>query len=882
MSFERCALDVAEALGRELTKAETKELTDRVANLVKQFESNPTAEGLDDFLKSRIDNLVRDSKTLAFLEQRNAALNAQKRILLEERFKNNWEDAPDEFFKALFDNSNLNRPGARDGVAAAQGSLANTYVSGMFSDLEAKGVFDFAKSNNADIKWQIWQAQAELSKSAPDQAFLAKLPREAVETAEIFNRYAEIARNDANRAGAAIGKLEGRVLRRTHDQTRIMKAAGNEIPTGRQEHQDAWVGWVSERIDWEKSMPDVPVEKRMEILGDLYQQFANGYHVKFAEGGATGLQGFANIGKKMSKERVIHFKDARADFDYHETFGSGGSLVEANMVGLKRMAQDTGLMHQLGPNAEMNIDMFVDSTMKRLTKEGRGADAAKLKNSWAKAKEEIWPHVTGEINIPANAVVANVSRAAQNIMRMADLGGAAISSITDLGAVASVLRYSGSRTAGDFFSGVREALEGAMGLVQRGGFTPEQKAMAAEMGIFLDTMAPIGNRYNEGDAGAGRFAEWSNRFFKINGLSWITDNSRMAAASSTGARHAMVRNMEFESLPAGMKDYFGQFGLGKTEWNIIRKSEVFKSVDGREFMTPGRVKDVPDDVWASALKSQGKKPTPAAIDKYKTEVITKYRNLFSETANLSATQPGLIERSFMLKATRPGTWQGEAMRHFWMYKSFMVSIMRKHMGRELLGYGVENMSIPQAMMHMLRGNNPSGAAGIASLFTFGTLAGYAAMSLKDISKGREPRVPDTPTEFAKVFAAAAAQGGAAGIYGDFLFGEAKSRFGAGPLETFLGPTWRRASELWDIGQAVKTAEGEAVPKAIKFGLTNAPGVGAAYNLFYTRAALDYLIVYRMQEYMNPGYLRRMEQRLKKDKDQEYIVPPSSVIPYGGF
>jgi len=34
--------------------------------------------------------------------------------------------------------------------------------------------------------------------------------------------------------------------------------------------------------------------------------------------------------------------------------------------------------------------------------------------------------------------------------------------------------------------------------------------------------------------------------------------------------------------------------------------------------------------------------------------------------------------------------------------------------------------------------------------------------------------------------------------------------------------------------------------------------------------------------LNPGYLTRMERRLKKEEDQEFFLPPSSVIPRGGF
>ena len=46
------------------------------------------------------------------------------------------------------------------------------------------------------------------------------------------------------------------------------------------------------------------------------------------------------------------------------------------------------------------------------------------------------------------------------------------------------------------------------------------------------------------------------------------------------------------------------------------------------------------------------------------------------------------------------------------------------------------------------------------------------------------------------------------------------------------------------------------------------------NLFYVRAALDYLILYDVQEAISPGSLRRMERRLKKEQGKEFILPPS--------
>ena len=61
----------------------------------------------------------------------------------------------------------------------------------------------------------------------------------------------------------------------------------------------------------------------------------------------------------------------------------------------------------------------------------------------------------------------------------------------------------------------------------------------------------------------------------------------------------------------------------------------------------------------------------------------------------------------------------------------------------------------------------------------------------------------------------------------------------------------------------------------------ARGIITGQNLFYTKALLDYLIFFQLQEVANPGYLRRMEQGFKSSRGQKFFIPPSRVIPRGG-
>jgi hypothetical protein len=50
------------------------------------------------------------------------------------------------------------------------------------------------------------------------------------------------------------------------------------------------------------------------------------------------------------------------------------------------------------------------------------------------------------------------------------------------------------------------------------------------------------------------------------------------------------------------------------------------------------------------------------------------------------------------------------------------------------------------------------------------------------------------------------------------------------------------------------------------------------NLWYTKAATDRLLFNQLQEMASPGYLRRMEQRARKEFQQQYFWRPGEVAP----
>ena len=50
------------------------------------------------------------------------------------------------------------------------------------------------------------------------------------------------------------------------------------------------------------------------------------------------------------------------------------------------------------------------------------------------------------------------------------------------------------------------------------------------------------------------------------------------------------------------------------------------------------------------------------------------------------------------------------------------------------------------------------------------------------------------------------------------------------------------------------------------------------NLYYTKAAYDYLIGYQIKEFLDPGYWERMKSNHSEKRGQTYYMKPGSIVP----
>ena len=815
MAWSDCAAAIEAAAGRALTDDELDSILTALTHRTAYAQRAGAAVDPAQAAREAAAQVSGELAMAAQIERRNRALNLAKRAELSTWVNSHFGNRIAEGLEAIIAGVNRAKDGARNGAAQMQAMLTKRYAAGFAADLERSGHGKLFATGSVDreVGRALWAFGKE-----NEADLLRGLPREAVDIARVVSKWQEVTRHDANAAGAWIRKYDGYIVRQSHDAEKIRRAGF-----------EPWKAEALRRFDIDRMMAESEAQTLDGMLKGIWTDLASGNHMRaMPVDEPSPFKGPANLAKKVSQSRTIHFRDADAWSDYNALYGMG-NLRESIIRGLEHSGQSTGAMMRLGTNPEAMIDA-VRADAVEAAKAAGNADAIAALGEKDVRLRNMMAEVTGESRRPGSSTWARRMANVRSWETLAKLGGMLLSQLNDVVIYAAGTRYQGR----GFFSGIHESIGG----LGRGMGDPERRELAAMLGVVLENLPGELGRVGEFSE-PGALSGMVRTFMKLNGSQWWVDRMRTSAAFGMSHHMALQAGRAFEALGAEYRRVLSLYEIGPAEWDAIRASAQ-KQVDGRMYVVP------------EAIESK------ATRDKLAT--------YFTDQTSFLALEPDARTRAVMMQGTRPGTWTGEMARFLLQFKSFTGAYMQKVVGRELYGRGYEGDSIIGALR-----NGNGEMQGMAQLILMSTLAGYGSMALKDIAKGRTPRDPtESPEQAAKVFAAALVQGGGAGIYGDFLFGEA-SRYGSGTIESLAGPALSTAGRVVDLYH--KALRGDDVAaSAFREGLNNTPFA----NLFYTRAALDYLIFYRLQEAMNPGYLRRMEKRVQDENNQTFLIRPSEV------
>jgi hypothetical protein len=533
------------------------------------------------------------------------------------------------------------------------------------------------------------------------------------------------------------------------------------------------------------------------------------------------------------------------------------------------------VLSQWGPNPKQNIAAFFDKWTKELTAahDARGVQA--LDGMYQKMMREAWPVLTDEIGHPASDNVSRYLSVIRSTLNAARLGLSIFASIADVPLRARMLNHYNTRTTGAFFANLLHSTVAQLPGMGEGLSKADRQTLAAEAGIRLEAAhMPLG--FNQADQiGFGRVARWNQIALKWAGHSWWSNRLRTNSVVADGFRHWSLRDRAFESLPVGLQRAFDQFGIGKQGWDVLRQQTATELDSGRKVFSPRAIGEMEPDKFRPLVGSES--PTTEELKRARDDLQAHYRNFLGEMADRVTSTPSRAIRSIMNQGTLPNTVTGELMRGAMQLKTFTAGYMRNHLGQELAGYDTEGATMPQLFWRTVTGRNPTGAKGLALLIGSGVGYAYISNALHDIATGKTPENPIGPNWKDAMMRAFFRQ--SFGLYSDFLFSESRPDESLwDKLGDLAGPEAETAADIFRLGQRVfnqATRDGgfhngdfnKDAQQALAFAYRNTPG----NNLFWTKYALDFLVLNNISEMLNPGYQQRLIARAQERRGQTYLL-----------
>lgn len=842
----------------KLTEAEILEAFQRANDYKTRLEQSGNLTGQAERLRKWAIDEGERTKIAAAMRRRHTHLNIVIRDKIDEAIDGLLEAglSPKKVMLTLLEGTQRGVKNGRKSTAALRQAMEADYIGSMLATLQRERPHLVGVIHDQKLDDDIFREMRELRQGGKpgitgnsDAQFIAK----------VFADHAEMVRVELNRLGASIGKLDGWAGVQTHDDVRMI-AAG----------KDAWVGSIVTKLDLERTFPEgLSAGELARALGDIYDTIITGIDNSLTPAEMGQRVNPANLAKSLGKSRVLHFKDAAAALAYREEFGYGNT-VSGMISHLRNSARVGSVMSTWGPNPEVMFGAVAKSLERRVRDNPDLSPEQKKKqvkglNVQAGALRAAIDIATGTASRPVDVTWSKIGSDIRAVQSMGKLGGALLSSFGDTISAASAAQFRGS----GFFRGLTRQLGGIMSGRPKG----EQAEIGFLIGEGFDGLiGHIVSPQAATDGVVGKLGRMQELFFRFNGLTWWTDVGRAVAGRTISAEMGMRAGTAFANLPPAYRHVLELNGIDEARWSIIGQASL-RNVNGQAYLTPDRIRELPDEAFMGlypdrVARAKGDAERLAyVLQDARRDVELSVRRFFADETNYGVIKTDAKSQRFMTQGHRPGTFAGEAMRFIMQFKGFPIAFTERVIGRALLGQR-KGASKLERFAH------------IGQLLAGLTLAGYASMTMKDIVKGYwPPRDPADP----RTWLAAAQQGGAWGIYGDFLFSQT-NRFGGGLLETVAGPTLGSVSDLINIGleardYALDTAAGDegrfSGSNALNWALGNVPGLSAV-NLFYLKPAMDYLWLNSLRETLAPGTLRRQERTRQREYGQERYLPATMM------
>ena len=452
-----------------------------------------------------------------------------------------------------------------------------------------------------------------------------------------------------------------------------------------------------------------------------------------------------------------------------------------------------------------------DALLNQIKKEGQ------IKPRQTRFATMVFDVATGRVNQGELTTLADFMQSVRNVLVASTLGKAFLSAFSDLGFQAITSRYNNLPAL--------KVINKQMSLMNPAN--EADRIVAVKMGLIAEAWkgrATGANRYADvyGTDGTQKMAEGVMRASLL--APW-TDAGRKAFGMEYSSMLADNFPIKFDDLDPNVKRAFSSYGINEQDWNTFRAQKPLDHKGAK---------------FADMTQDGGK----------------KFHQMVMSETDFAVPTPDSRVRAFTTGGLGRASIAGQAWRSAMMLKSFPITIMTTHFYRAAM-----QATIGQKLAYV-------GLLGAST-----TILGGAALQMKDIAAGREPRPVDE-----KFMGAAFMQGGGLGILGDFVFSD-KNRFGGGIEQTLAGPTGELFNKttsltIGNIQQAFKGEETNVLSESVQFIDRYTPDIWQTH--LFKNAIFDQFEL--MADPKAQKKFNRIMKKRKKEFNQDYWWKKGQPLP----
>lgn len=648
---------------------------------------------------------------------------------------------------------------------------------------------------------------------------------------------AEEMRQVFNAAGGDIGRLDDWGFPQHHGQVKVASAGRdtwvNDMLPLMKKTQAKGSYYVDELgVPW-------PETQLRQFLEKAWENIATDGHAN-AEAGRAVVSG--KRANRHAEHRQIHFAEADDVVWYWERYGERSAL-EILTSHIDTMARDIAFIEHFGPNPNVAYQTLRDMALRQATE----AEPTKTKSLEGRAVklDELYDYAAGRTKPSANLTVQKVADGIAHLNVAGKLGGASLASLFGDKAMVEAVSHLNHMPLLERWR---------VGLSMMNPANVADRRLLQQQGLMLESVRSGLARFYEGLGQTSTTGKLANAVMRVTGMQAINDVRKGSFGLNLFAAigNEIAAGKSFGQLGDSDVRTLRNYGITEADWKVwqLAKRDTISGVT--DVLTPEAISRISDaDLAKAGLDAKAKR-----------EAIVKLLGAVNTESEFAVVTPGWKERAQFYGDLQRGTVKGEIARSVLQFKSFPWAMLKRGMD------AVANADTPASKATMT-----------AYLIASTTLAGAMLIQVRETLAGKDPRAM-VDKDWYKFWGQAFLQGGALGIYGDFLYGINETRYGSGPIETLAGPTLGPLLEL-GLVQPLTAAKRAAEGKETRLGaqtLQDLKGFVPGGNIWYAKAALDHLIWQQVAEALSPGYLSSIRSKTMKETGQDWWWAPGELTP----